>query len=186
MKTNRLPIETVSFDDFMTERLADFGKQLIQAGRSREDARRWILDRFDVGGRFNLTHVDTDYILLNMVTDETKEFRIEPQMVFVINHEALQEFLREKFDSLHDDVKQTLGSYLRLLAEAKMYVVWKLCLMLSDGSLPAAMGVFSFSEVTEGKQIMAGVAAPVLVSMITYLMAQGVLSLAGRWENEVD
>lgn len=183
--TNRLPPQTMSFDDFMTEHMADFGKRLIQAGRSREDARRWILDRFDDTGKYNLKYVDTDYILLNMLTDEAKEFRIEPQMVFVINHEALQEFLREKFDSLHDDVKQTLGSYLRLLAEAKMYVVWKLCLMLSDGSLPTAMGVFSFSEVSEGKQIMAGVAAPVLVSMITYLMSQGVMVLAGRWENEV-
>lgn len=183
--TNRLPAEVLSFDDFMLRHMADFGKRLLDAGRSRADARRWILDRFDAGGKFSLQSVGTDFSAENLVTGKVQPFRVEPLMVFRINNQAFTEFLEKEFKELPAAVQVEILKYASLLSEASSFVVWKLCLMFSDGTVPTAMGVFSFSELIEGKQIMAGVAAPVFVSMIGYMMIEGVMSYAGRWENEV-
>ena len=187
MKTNRLPIETVSFDDFMTERLADFGKQLIQAGRSREDARRWILDRFDDTGKYNLKSVETDMQIVNLLTGDKEDFVIEPGMVFSIDQYALEEFLKEKFSTLDIDVQIGIVQTLTILQATKAFVVWKLCLMLngdcenSTGDLETAFGVFTITDVADGQNNMKGVAAPLLVSAMTYFISQGILSYAGKW-----
>lgn len=188
--TNRLPMETVSFDDFMTEHLADFGKRLISAGKDRESARQWILDRFDDAGKYNLKSVETDMQIMNLMTGNRQDFVIEPGMVFTIDQYALEDFLKEKFSTLDMEVQFVIVQTLRILQATKAFVIWKLCLMLkgdsenSTGDLPTAFGVFTTTDIADGQQNMQGVAAPLLVSAITYYISQGILSYAGRWETE--
>lgn len=185
--TNRLPIETVSFDDFMTEHLADFGKRLIAAGKDKASARQWILDRFDDAGKYNLKSVDTDMQIMNLLTGDKEDFVIEPGMVFTIDQYALGEFLREKFSVLDMDVQLVIMQTLRILQASKAFVIWKLCLMLqgdsenSTGDLQTAFGVFTSTDVSDGQNNMQGVAAPLLVSAIVYYLSQGILSYAGKW-----
>ena len=192
--SNKDKYAPMCLDDVMERSLVHVCKEWIGDGKSKDWTLKWMGDRFDLNGKYNVKEIVTDIEMKNIVTGAEKTHTFMNGQLFTLDlyHtigftaalsvQVQERNMEDKLDSLP---YYSLVNFMAAITNGyKHYVIWRMCRMTSDATENMILGCIlkditdDSGEIKSGHIEVAGIPYPLMGSVLDLLVSTGVLQYA--------